>query len=283
VDDAAIRRFVEAKLAAGLNSATVRVHVSLLSGLFEHLREQRIAERNPCKGLPGSLRRLLKPSHDPRTTPFVEKLADVRRIFLDLTERNEGLGVAYAIGALAGLRTGEVFALRWENVDLAGKRIHVRESVAGPTKDKDSRVVPILAPLLPILTAWKLKTGGTGIVIPSMRRDGKRIGYRHTPGKFLAATLAKLNLAKPGLGWYQAGRHTFASQWVIGGGSIETLRVMMGHYSVQMTERYAHLRPDLIGERDLGAIKLDLAPGAAAPVELGARTVPGRRKAAAST
>jgi hypothetical protein len=39
----------------------------------------------------------------------VEKLADVRRIYLDLPEP---LSVAYAIGALGGLRTGEVFALR---------------------------------------------------------------------------------------------------------------------------------------------------------------------------
>ncbi len=54
------------------------------------------------------------------------------------------MNVAYANGALAGLRTGEVFALKWEHVDLATRRIHVRESVAGPLRDKDSRVVPVL-------------------------------------------------------------------------------------------------------------------------------------------
>lgn len=50
---------------------------------------------------------------DPRTTPFVERLEDVRRIDLALPEP---LNVAYAIGELAGLRTGEVFALRWQHV-----------------------------------------------------------------------------------------------------------------------------------------------------------------------
>ncbi len=38
---------------------------------------------------------------------------------------------------MAGRRTGEVLALRWAHVDMAGRRIHVRESVDGPLKDDD--------------------------------------------------------------------------------------------------------------------------------------------------
>jgi len=44
--------------------------------------------------------RLMRPSHDPKTTPFVERLDDVRRIYLAPVEP---LNVAYALGALAGL------------------------------------------------------------------------------------------------------------------------------------------------------------------------------------
>ena len=231
--------------------------VALLSALYTDLVERGLALVNPCRGLPRSTMRLMKPTHDPRTTPFVEKLDDVRRIYLDLPEP---LSVAYAIGALAGLRTGEVFALKWEHVDLAARRIHVRESVKGPLKDKDSRVVPILDGLLPALQGWKLKTGGEGRVIPPLRRDGEKVD-KHTPGECLRATLVKLKLASEGLGWYEATRHTFASQWVLSGGSIEKLKEMLGHYSVVVTERYAHLRPDLFPESDLGTIALDLRPG----------------------
>jgi integrase len=116
--------------------------------------------------------RLIRPTHDPKKTPFIERLDDVRRIFLALPEP---LNVAYAIGALAGLRTGEVFALRWTHLDLAARRIHVRESINGPLKDNDSRIVPVLDALLPILTEWKFKSGSAGRVIPPMRCDGKRI------------------------------------------------------------------------------------------------------------
>jgi site-specific recombinase XerD len=49
----------------------------------------------------------------------------------------------------------------------------------------------------------------------------------------------------------EAGRHTFASQWVLSGGSIEKLREILGHSTVLVTERYAHLKPELFGAADL--------------------------------
>ena len=211
--------------------------------------------------------RLIRPTHDPKKTPFIERLDDVRRIFLALPEP---LNVAYAIGALSGLRTGEVFALRWTHVDLAARRIHVRESVNGPLKDGDSRIVPVLDALLPILTEWKLKSGGAGRVIPPMRCDGKKID-KATPGNYLRAALEQLELTQPGLGWYEATRHTFASQWVLSGNSIEKLSAILGHYSVVMTERYAHLRPVLFTQADLATIAVDLRKTGAKVGELGHR------------
>lgn len=55
----------------------------------------------------------------------------------------------------------------------------------------------------------------------------------------------------PELTFYEAGRHTFASQWVLNGGSIEKLRVILGHSTVLVTERYAHLKPERLQEADL--------------------------------
>jgi hypothetical protein len=38
-------------------------------------------------------------------------------------------------------------------------------------------------------------------------------------------------------------RHTFASHWVMGGGDLFKLQKILGHKTVQMTMRYAHLQP----------------------------------------
>jgi len=43
------------------------------------------------------------------------------------------------------------------------------------------------------------------------------------------------------------------------------LVAVLGHYSVTMTERYAHLRPDLFPVQDLATIAIDLRPGRAKP------------------
>jgi hypothetical protein len=49
-------------------------------------------------------------------------------------------------------------------------------------------------------------------VIPSMRVNGRELNKK-TPGRNIRATLKRLGLERPGLGWYEATRHTFASQW----------------------------------------------------------------------
>ena len=56
----------------------------------------------------------------------------------------------------------------------------------------------------------------------------RKFDHKHTPGKYLRATLARLGLARTGLGWYEATRHTFASQWVLNGGAIEKLKEILG-------------------------------------------------------
>jgi len=243
-------RLIDTKLAEKLNPATVRILLALASSFIEDGIERGYAQVNPFRGLPRSVLKKVRSTHDPKTVPFIEKLDDVLRLYAALPEP---FGVAYAIGALAGLRTGEVFALKWEHVHLDTQRIHVRESVKGPLKDRDSRMVPILNLLMPILQAWKLKSGGRGLVVPPLRSDGRMVD-KGTPGKMLRAALKVTGLARPGLCWYEATRHTFASQWVMSGGTIEKLKEILGHYSVIVTERYAHLRVDLFTEADLARL-----------------------------
>lgn len=263
VEPATIRSAVEAWLAEGLASATCMRVVCLLSSFYTDLVERGLAKSNPAKGLPRATRRLLRSTHDPKTTPFVEKLADVQRIYRVLPEP---VNLAYAIGAMAGLRTGEILALQWSSVDLERRRIVVSEQVQNGQifrpKDLDARVVPILDSLLPVLQAAHLASGGVGQVVPPMRGGSRKRLDPHTLGKCLKEVFEKLNKeapALPSMTWYQATRHTFASQWVLAGGSIEKLREAMGHSSVTVTERYAHLRGDVFTTADLGRVAVDFS------------------------
>jgi hypothetical protein len=53
---------------------------------------------------------------------------------------------------------------------------------------------------------------GRGPRSPGAPLDGAKVD-KHTPGRFLRGTLKHLGLAREGLSWYEATRHTFASQW----------------------------------------------------------------------
>jgi integrase len=283
VDAALIRQFVEEKLAAGLSSTTVGHMVRLLSTMFADAVENGHVAANPVSTLPRTTRRLYRNAHDPKDTPFLERTEDIRSVFLKLPEPTN---VAFAVGALAGLRTGEVLGLPWRDVDLANRRIIVRQQVSngklGPLKDDDSRVVPILKPLAPILAAWKLTTGGQGMLFaPKYAKRGGRPDIGSPPMFMRPNTLAE-HLQKafkqcklPPLTWYQATRHTFASQWVLGGGTIELLSKVMGHASITTTERYSHLRPDLFRESAFDVVKVDLSPATGDVVSLKADSGPG--------
>ena len=69
--------------------------------------------------------------------------------------------------------------------------------------------------------------------------------YRGTPNLALAPVLRGLGLEREGLDWYACTRHTFATHFVLGGGTLEELRELLGHRSIATTQRYAHLRHDL--------------------------------------
>jgi hypothetical protein len=78
----------------------------------------------------------------------------------------------------------------------------------------------------------------------------------HTVHKALAKALAACELPKMTL--YQCTRHTFASQWVMNGGSLEMLAKIMGHSSTSTTQHYAHLAPHFFGAKAFDMVAVDL-------------------------
>ena len=214
----------------------------LVSTLYSDSIDEGKATKNPARMLPKKTRALFRPTDDPKKTPFLERKKDIARVYQSLPP---SFNVAFAIpSALAGLRPGEVRALKWANVDLKHRRIYVRESVNGPTKDKDSREAPIVPGLHELLVAWRAKnpTPHNDLVCPPkfgvMGRAAPGL-LRHYLGEHRMTTFIKKACKKakvPELTFYEAGRHTFASQWVLNGGSIEQLPEILGHSTVLVTE-----------------------------------------------
>jgi integrase len=275
VDEEGIRQFIMGKLAAEMNPATVGHCVRLLSTFFSDLIPRYVTS-NPVSAISKKTRRLCRPTADPTDTPFLESLGDIRRVYQEL---HGPTNVAFAIGALAGLRTGEILALDWGEVDVSTRLITVRRQVRhgklAPLKDDETRRVAIQAALLPVLSEWKLATGGKGLLFPpKYEKRGGRPELERLPAFMrphtLRAHLTKAldDLKMPALSWYQATRHTFASNWILQGGQKEKLADQMGHSNTVVTDRYAHLRPDLYRDEDYRVLAVDLNAGEAKVVPM---------------
>ena len=139
-----------------------------------------------------------------------------------------------------GMRQGELLGLRWSDVDLKAGRIVVRHAfVHGRStspKSRKPREIPIADDLR--------------IVLPTHRRELGAYVFCDAKGKHLTPGACKWPLyhacEAAGLrriGWHVL-RHTFASHLVMRGVPIKYVQELMGHSTIQMTMRYAHLSPE---------------------------------------
>src|SRR5437870_294727 len=129
----------------------------------------------------------------------------------------------------SGMRLGEILNLRWYDLDFSSGFILVRDS-----KNGESRHVPMDATLSALFRAYPHRLG-TDLVFSSSR-GGRivdvRTGFLNSCKR---AGLTDLH--------FHDLRHTFASQFVMAGGDLYILKEILGHKSITMTQRYAHLSP----------------------------------------
>lgn len=174
---------------------------------------------------------------------------EVARFLRAARAEGEMVFMVYATAVYTGMRAGEIAALEWPDIDLDRRLITVHRSFYGPTKSGRVRHVPILDPLLPLLKAWRLRHPGRLVfsnIAGGMLAPSARI-YQEVLHRVLeAAGLRKVQRAgkeRPYVTFHGL-RHTFASHWVMKGGDIFKLQKILGHASITMTQRYAHLAPE---------------------------------------
>lgn len=156
----------------------------------------------------------------------------------------------YATAIYTGLRQGELAGLRWDDVAFDGRLITVQRSYSAPTKSGRVRYVPLFDVLLPVLTSWQ-KKNSSPYVFPNqygeMLKPNTRI-FQETFNTVLEhAGFPKRHTPKGLRGYlvFHDLRHVFASQWAMRGGDLFKLQNILGHQSIQMTMRYAHLSPHI--------------------------------------
>lgn len=132
-----------------------------------------------------------------------------------------------------GLRRGELFSLQWSDIDLDRAMLTVRGETS---KSGHTRYVPLNEEALECLRLWKPQNAKTdGYVF--VGKNGGRFDTIHSSWR---ALMKEAGLT--GFRWHDM-RHDFASKLVMAGIDLYTVKELLGHSTILMTERYAHLAP----------------------------------------
>jgi integrase len=237
----AVDRYRAAK--AHLNAKTIANHLTLLGSLLRLAHELGWMPRLPKIKKP-KVRLISQDFSYLRTTEELHRF--LRGAAHE--DEDEQTHVLYTTAACTGAREGELASLEWADVDFANRLITIQRSFDGPTKAEDVRYVPILDALLPILRAWRLRAPGRLVFT---NRDGRMFQpsarvFQETLHRVLKragfAKIVRHGKERSYIRFHDL-RHTFASHWVMGSGDLFKLQKILGHKTVQMTMRYAHLQP----------------------------------------
>lgn len=240
-----VQRLADELLAGGRDPSTIRNALMPLRVIYRRAIEDGDIAVNPCAGLRlpanrGKRDRIVAPE---QAASLLESLSDDDRAL-------------WALALYAGLRRGELMALRWRDVDLAGGVIRVERAwdeksavFVEPKSRAGRRKVPIPGVLRDILVERRLDASGELVV-------GRAQGGAPVDGG-AAAERAQRAWRRAGLEpiTFHEARHTFASLMIAAGVNARALASYMGHASVTITyDRYGHLMP---GNEDEAAALLD--------------------------
>lgn len=231
-----LQEFADDLLADGLNPSTIQVTLLPVRAIYRRALSRGEVAANPCSGLELPA---VRGRRERYATPV-----EAEALIAALPAADRPI---WATAMYAGLRRGELQALRAEDVDLANGVIRVefgweyRDGQIALKSNAGRRKVPISAILRDFLDARIADCGYSG----SDRFFGLATGVR----TFDPSKLTK----RADRAWKAAGleritlhecRHTFASLMIAAGVNAKALQSFMGHANISITlDRYGHLMP----------------------------------------
>jgi len=232
-----VERVKQEVLKAGRSPRTVEHVLALLKALLNKAVEMDLFRGN------NPVSRVKIPKYDNKRTRFLSE-EEAEALLAECRKRTTSRNWIYPIVLLAlstGMRAGEIFSLKWQDVDFENGIIHVRDP-----KNSKNRIAYMSDELRAVLIEHqkKVDTSPSAYVFP--RKGGP---MKAVPDVFK-------NIVKD-LGFnkgvtdprekvvFHTLRHTFCSWLAKEGVPLHVIKELAGHSSIQVTERYAHLLPDV--------------------------------------
>lgn len=268
-----VRAFADELRKKGRSPAMIRKVVVSLGSLLADAQERGLTPRNPVRDMRRSRRFQTGPRRKLQVGIDIPTPKEIRSI---VHAAQGKWRTALLIAVFTGVRSSELRAIRWQDVDLDSRMLHVRQRVdrygkIGPPKSEaGTRSVPLPPIVVNALKEWKLSTPRNDANLVFANRLGQPVSHADLINKGLIPTLLSAGLAEPVLdevgqplvnprgdpivkGRY-TGLHTFRhwfASWCINrraDGGLElppkTAQVRLGHSTITMLmDTYGHLFP----------------------------------------
>jgi len=217
-----------------VSPATVNREVACLKAIFNWSIKSKKATENPVKQV-----KLFKENNT--RTRYLEE--DEARRLLDACIYWFRPIVITAL--TTGMRKGEILSLKWDDINWKQNIIFLKN-----TKNSRNREIPICSLLSKVLLECHERTDGIFVFCNDQKRHLNDNRYFYT--------LFNRALKFAGIQDFRFHdlRHTAASYLVMGGVDLATVKEILGHQTINMTLRYAHLSPvhkrsamQLLGEK----------------------------------
>src|SRR5690554_200991 len=207
------------KFQDGASQKTLNNHLGYLNAVYNELRRlDEIEFDNPLRNI-----RMIRLDENELSWLTREQIVHL----LDTIEQfsqNPHVHLLTRISLATGARWGEAEGLHLRHAQK-GKLTFVT------TKSGKSRSVPVEKALFDEIRAHPKEHGEFGFSLSAFRRALIKSGIKLPKGQSAHVL-----------------RHSFASHFVMNGGDILTLQKILGHSTINMTMRYAHLAPDFLNQ-----------------------------------
>lgn len=226
-----LERIKKTMTEAGRSAQTVRHVLAALRQAFNFAKRHGIyAGDNPV-----SL--VKKPMTDSRRLRFLTH-DEADRLLAALAKRESNVHDMALLALHCGLRAGEIFSLTWGDVDMERGVLILRDTKSGKTR------AAYMTEAVAAMLAGMERRGHNDLVFLSAN-GGRIVQISETFNRVVAALGFNNGVTDPRQKVvFHTLRHTFASWLVEQGIDLYSVKELMGHGTLAMTERYSHLSPD---------------------------------------
>ena len=237
-------RFLDSKVASGKMSPATRNRIrSLLSKMYNDAHRQGVVTSNPITIIP-------KLREGEQQWNYWHTKEEISIYLAEAAKVSPSFFICAMLALNTGARVGEILAFDWDAIQLEQRRLHIwrifeeaSHTVCARTKGHKSRWLGINDALYEALVEHRRHT--------SAKHRNASLVCQASGEHFTQHQIRDIHTRvckDAGLKVIRVHdlRHTYASHYVMNGGSLAELQGILGHSVPSMTQKYAHLAPGFL-------------------------------------